>query len=253
MKLTILGSGTHIPEKNRSNPAYLLDINGETILLDCGSGSLRQIVKAGRSEWEIDKIFLSHMHIDHIMDFVPLFFTFKYQKDKQATKKVVPVFAHSEFENYFKKIEAIYGRWINAETRQYELVKLLPNQNLQYGFQIETFKAEHSENSLIFRFTDRNNHTFVYTGDTSPSENLIRAAYRADLLLIECSGRDDLTIKGHLAPKDVKIILSATKVKTAVITHIHPLNDNEELHSKLKTPNTNVIIAEDLAIIDLNI
>lgn len=247
MKLTILGSGTHIPVEGRSNPAYLLDIDGETVLLDCGSGTLRQIASAGRSEWEIDRIFLSHLHIDHTIDLIPLFFTFKYQEKENEPFKNIPIYAHPEFEMRLKNLEEIYGQWIDSKKRGYTHVKMLPNQSIHENFKIETFTANHADHSLIFRLTNRKNQRFVYSGDTSPTEDLIRAAYRADLMLIECSGREFPAMKGHLSPKDVKTIILEAKVKKAIVTHINPENDKLDLHSQIATEKAEVIIAKDLA------
>ena len=79
MRLTILGSGTLVPVANRCNPGYLLDIANDTILLDSGSGTLRQISSAGRSIWDINQIFYSHLHIDHTNELIPLLFAYKYR------------------------------------------------------------------------------------------------------------------------------------------------------------------------------
>ena len=248
MKLTILGSGTHVPVKHRANPAYLLDINDQTILLDCGSGTLRQIAKANRSEWEIDKIFLSHLHIDHIIDLIPLFFTFKYQKEYETDQKIIPIFAHQDFSERLESLENIYGKWINAEKRSYNHISLKSNQGIFNDFKIETFQADHTEQSLIFRLTDSKNRKFVYSGDTSLTEELIRAAYKADLLLIECSGIDNQKMSGHLSPEDVKSIILDAKPKKTIVTHINPKNDNDKLLEKVRPKNLDVEIAVDLTV-----
>ncbi|MBN2280415.1 MAG: ribonuclease Z [Candidatus Marinimicrobia bacterium] len=248
MKLTILGSGTHIPVKHRSNPAYILDINGKTILIDCGSGALRQLVKANRTIWEIDKIFLSHLHIDHTIDLVPLFFTFKYQKNITTEYKLISIYAHDNFSIRLNDLEQIYGKWMDSEYRGYQHNPISPNSFKQDDFRIETFSAAHSEESLIFRFIDHKNQKFVYSGDTSLTENLVKAAYRADLLLIECSGLENQEISGHLKPQDVKSVISAAKPKKTIITHIHPLLDNEDLIWKVTPSDCDVALAADLQV-----
>ena len=252
MKLTILGSGTHIPVKHRSNPAYLLDIDNQTVLLDCGSGTLRQIAKANRSEWEINKIFLSHLHIDHTIDLVPLFFTYKYQKKYESELKEIPIFAHPDFSERLEALENIYGKWINAANRKYKHIAMKSDQNVFDDFKIETFQAEHTDQSLIFRLTDSQNRKFVYSGDTSPTEELIRAAYRVDLLLIECSGCEDSETKGHLSPKDVKSIIFESKPTKTIVTHINQKNDTKGLLQKVTPKNFNVEIAHDLDIFDID-
>lgn len=68
MKLTILGSGTCVPTIKRGSPANFLEIGKVKILVDCGSGTLRQLVKARLDYKNIDIAFFTHFHSDHILD-----------------------------------------------------------------------------------------------------------------------------------------------------------------------------------------
>ena len=247
MKLTILGCGTHIPEVNKCNPGYLLDIEGETLLLDMGSGIVRQIVIAGRNIWEIDKIFLSHLHIDHIIDLIPLFFTYKYQLKYNGESKIIPIYAHSEFEVRLNQLKQIYGDWINSEKRQYFHKKIEPGTFHTNKYTLSVFLPNHSSHSLIYRFEDSNGKIFVYTGDTGLSEGLIRAAYSADVLLVECSCRDEFSIECHMTPSKVKKLIETSKPKKVIITHVFPDNDDKTLKERIGVfKNTEISIARDL-------
>ncbi len=245
LTLTILGSGTHKPVANRSNPAYLLDINGETVLIDCGSGTLRQIAKIRRSEWEISKIFLSHLHIDHTIDLVPLLFTYKYQRNIEMEKQL-SIFAHPDFSERLSQLEKIYGRWIQSDKIEYNHIPMTPNQQRKENFKIETFSAQHSKQSLIYKFIDSNNQAFVYSGDTSLTEDLIRATYSADLALVECSSQEKPKLSGHMSPKEINILIKESKIKKIVITHIHPSLSPPNILRKIDSNDTEVIIAQDL-------
>lgn len=46
MKLTILGSGTCVPYTERGSSGYALEMPGARLLLDCGSGASRKLVRA---------------------------------------------------------------------------------------------------------------------------------------------------------------------------------------------------------------
>jgi ribonuclease BN (tRNA processing enzyme) len=72
MKLTVLGSGTCVPSLKRNAPGYLLEADGLQALVDCGSGILLQLEKAGRSYRDIDAVFITHRHPDHFADLIPL-------------------------------------------------------------------------------------------------------------------------------------------------------------------------------------
>ena len=68
MKITILGSGTAAPRINRNMSSYLLEINNNKVLFDTGPGTIRQLLKLKVNLLDIDNIFYTHLHNDHIND-----------------------------------------------------------------------------------------------------------------------------------------------------------------------------------------
>ncbi|OWT32347.1 ribonuclease Z [Methanobrevibacter sp. 87.7] len=67
MEITFLGTASAIPSKNRNHVAIILKAFGEVILFDCGEGTQRQLEFANISPMKITKIFISHLHGDHIL------------------------------------------------------------------------------------------------------------------------------------------------------------------------------------------
>ena len=65
IKLTILGSSAALPAYNRNLSAHLLELNGHSLLFDCGEGTQFQLRKFKKSFQKIDSIFISHTHGDH--------------------------------------------------------------------------------------------------------------------------------------------------------------------------------------------
>lgn len=64
-----LRKGSPIPTSSR------LTIGGKTLLIDCGIGATRALVDAGTSLLELDGIFITHLHSDHLLDLGPLLYT----------------------------------------------------------------------------------------------------------------------------------------------------------------------------------
>jgi ribonuclease Z len=62
-----LGTGGSIPTVERSLPAMLVQRQGEQLMFDCGEGVQRQMVKAKVGFHRKIKIFVSHMHGDHVL------------------------------------------------------------------------------------------------------------------------------------------------------------------------------------------
>ncbi|MEM7296120.1 MAG: MBL fold metallo-hydrolase [Pseudomonadota bacterium] len=55
--------------------ASLLRLGGETLLIDCGLGATRSLVDAGVNLLDLDAIFVTHLHSDHVLELGPLLYT----------------------------------------------------------------------------------------------------------------------------------------------------------------------------------
>ena len=67
MKVTILGTASAFPTRERSHTSILLRYGPEAILFDCGEGTQRQLRIAKESPMKITKIFITHWHGDHVL------------------------------------------------------------------------------------------------------------------------------------------------------------------------------------------
>ncbi|WP_291297806.1 MBL fold metallo-hydrolase [Elioraea sp.] len=69
MRLTLLGTGCPQVDPLRMGPANLVQAAGRALLFDCGSGVTQRLVQAGTRGAEVDALFLTHLHSDHVVDF----------------------------------------------------------------------------------------------------------------------------------------------------------------------------------------
>jgi ribonuclease Z len=67
LRVVFLGTGGSIPTRERGLPAVVIQRDGEQIMFDCGEGVQRQMVKAGCGFHRKMKIFVTHMHGDHVL------------------------------------------------------------------------------------------------------------------------------------------------------------------------------------------
>ena len=74
MQVTILGAGTSIPAPRHSPAGIYVKVGGEHLLFDAGPGTLQRLHTAGVIFRELDRIFLTHYHIDHCLDLVSILF-----------------------------------------------------------------------------------------------------------------------------------------------------------------------------------
>ena len=78
MKVTILGSGTAVPSLERNSSGVLVQEEGINTLVDFGYGTLKQLLHLGITYHEIDRIFFTHNHPDHMCDLIPFMFGARY-------------------------------------------------------------------------------------------------------------------------------------------------------------------------------
>jgi len=72
MKLTCLGTGDGNPSAERAHSAFLYEGGGATVLVDCGEPVMQSLKKRGIGPDAIDRVFLSHLHSDHLGGFFML-------------------------------------------------------------------------------------------------------------------------------------------------------------------------------------
>jgi len=66
-QVTFLGTGAAVPSARRALPAVAIRTDSELVLFDCGEGTQRQMVAAGTGFPRLMKIFVTHMHGDHVL------------------------------------------------------------------------------------------------------------------------------------------------------------------------------------------
>lgn len=65
-ELIFLGTSSSAPSTNRGLSAHMVLYRQHRFLLDCGEGTQRQILKSGLGFKRLNKILLTHSHLDHI-------------------------------------------------------------------------------------------------------------------------------------------------------------------------------------------
>ena len=68
IEITLLGTGTPLPDPNRAGPSTLVRAGGKTFLFDAGRAVGLRLAAAGAAWSMLDAILLTHLHSDHITD-----------------------------------------------------------------------------------------------------------------------------------------------------------------------------------------
>jgi ribonuclease Z len=75
-EITFLGTSASAPSPKRNLPAYLIQHDEYRFLVDCGEGTQRQILQSGVGFKRLNRILITHGHLDHILGLAGLLSTF---------------------------------------------------------------------------------------------------------------------------------------------------------------------------------
>ena len=75
LKLTLLGTGSPQPRMDRFGPSILVEAGKQKLVFDCGRGSTQRIEQLKIPFAQIDALFLTHLHSDHIVGIPDLWLT----------------------------------------------------------------------------------------------------------------------------------------------------------------------------------
>ena len=254
MKVTILGSGTNVPNLSRSACAALVEYNDLVILIDLGPGTMRRLLECGIDIADVTHIFLTHFHPDHTAELVPLLFATKYCEGKPRTSRL-SIFAGDGFKAFYQGLQAAYRDWIVLPGHQLlirELDVLAGETIIQSGLRITAGAVRHRPESIAFRFQDDIGVSVVYSGDTDTSDSLVDLAKGTDLFICESAFPDELKAPGHLTPSLAGRIAEKAGVKQLVLTHLYPPCERVDIVKQAaRTYKGPIMVAEDLMTFEL--
>jgi ribonuclease Z len=75
IEITLLGTGSPIPDPNRAGPSTLVRAGGQVFLVDCGRGVLQRAAAVGVGAAGLSALLLTHLHSDHIGELGDLLIT----------------------------------------------------------------------------------------------------------------------------------------------------------------------------------
>lgn len=246
MRVTVVGTGTAVPNLERRQSSVVVESGGEVLVFDLGSGAVRGMLRAGLDPLSLDHIFFTHFHPDHTVDIVPLLFALKYGTTEPRTKPLT-ITGPQPFTEFYARITSVWGEWMTGDypTDISELPQRCPSPIELAGLSITWASAEHRPESIAYRLESEGT-SFVYTGDTEYSLSVVELAQDADTLLIECSSSDGKPVPGHLTPSSVARIATEARARRVVLTHMYPPAEALDLVSEVgRGFDGEVIVAHD--------
>lgn len=275
-RLILLGTaGGPTPKPTRSAPASAIVVDGVIYVIDCGNGVARQMVKAGLDLGAIRQVFITHQHSDHNADYGNLLWLAWAAKlhTRVDTWGPPPLI---EMTRLFLQMNDYDIRIRMADKGRPPLAPLIvPHEITQGGLVMQDARVkvtaalvQHPPVSPAFAYRfDCPDRSIVFSGDTRPSENLVRLAHGADVLVHEvmylpaldkliASEPHAKTLREHLlashtTTEQVGRIATEAGVKTLVLNHFVPGGDpslTDEVWREAVTPHFKgrLIVGRDL-------
>jgi ribonuclease BN (tRNA processing enzyme) len=246
MEITVVGSGTVVPRLNRRQSCVVVEMSGETLVFDLGSGAMRGMLHTGLDPFAVDRIFFTHFHPDHTVDVVPLLFSIKYGAEEERTRPLC-LTGPEPFRSFWDSLTDVWGEFMVGDypTRVSELPHDCTSPLDLPGCRLSWSPAQHRPESIAYRL-ETEDGGFAYTGDTEYSELVVELARGARTLLVECSFPDDSPVPGHLTPSSAARIASEAGVERVVLTHIYPTADELDLAAEVgRGYDGEVLVARD--------
>ncbi len=250
MKLTLLGTGTPRPTAERQATANLVDLADASLLIDAGRGASTQMAKLGRDPAEVDFIFLTHHHFDHIAGLGDLLLS-AWNDGRVAPVKVIGPEGSAAIIAHLWKI---YCRDINFRLREAEFMgndmpdlrKIVSVREMAPGevfhgsdWHVTAYRVEHGhamglshEEWPCFGYRlEQGGKVLAISGDTVDCAGARAVAKSADLLLqccymaeAEIDGEEKRLLAEHVlaSARQAGRIAAAAGVKQVVLTHLSP-------------------------------
>ncbi len=232
LKVTFLGTAGTVPSIERNPSSILIQREGVRILLDCGEGTQRQMMKA-KTGFKISSIFITHLHTDHFIG------SFGLLETMSLNGREEPITFYTPDADFLRNLFTMFGyEHLGFPVR---VVELRDGDVVDFGeFRVVAFETDHIVSSLGYAIIEkdrrgkfdrkkaeelgippgplyaklasgesivwkgrlitpdmvlgapRRGRKIVYTGDTRPSERTVEIARNADVLIHDASFTSDL-------------------------------------------------------------
>jgi len=242
LKVVVLGSGVGpLVDLEQFGASILVEAGGERLLFDCGRGATLRLAEAGIPIGSISRLFLTHLHSDHVIQIPDLLLTGWAGGGRVVPLEVWgPEGTRSMMEHLLQAFafdirmrrdvdERVPDDGIKVTSRDIEEGVIFDDR----GIKVTAFLVDHSPVAPAFGYrVDYRGRSVVFSGDTRVSDNLIRFAEGADVLVHEVLDAGTLQqwlpnnpelvqsiLAKHTTPEQAGAIFSRVKPRLAVYSH----------------------------------
>jgi ribonuclease Z len=283
LDVVFLGTAGSMPTPQRAPSSLLVRRGGERLLVDCGEGTQRQLLRSAVGLPELGEVFLTHYHADHYLGLPGMLKTFALR----GRELPLTVYGPAGLVELFEALKRVFGKL----TYPLQLRELAAGDVLERdGYRIVVFRVHHGvvangyalvEDARPGRFDAelatslgvtpgpdfgrlqrgetvdgvspeqvvgraRAGRKVVVTGDTAPTDAVVIAAHRADVLVHEATfahqDADRAAATGHSTARQAAQVAADAEVRLLALTHLSSRYAGHEIREEARDvfPDTEV-------------
>ena len=272
IRVTLLGTlGGPRAHPSKAGISTLVEAGGERLLFDAGRGMMQRLVQAGFAMDASTKLFLTHLHSDHVLDIPDLLLS----PWSAASERKVPleVWGPAGTVDMMRHLEQAFAFDIHMrrdvdESFSPEGIRVVPHdigEGKVYeknGVTVTAFLVAHGlvKPSYGYRI-DYAGRSVALSGDTSPTDALVAACKGVDVLIHEAidpaqlqklfpdEGRRQAIVARHTTPAQAAGVFAKVSPRLAVFSH--SAGTAAIVEETRRTYPGRVEMGEDLMVIDV--
>jgi ribonuclease Z len=283
MRITALGTGMPNQTKKAVSISYYVELgNGDKFLFDIGSGAMGNLFSLQPDFSKIDKVFASHLHVDHVGDFMGLhigsWLSGRYtpihvygpsgSSPEMGTKAFVEGMQKAYAWDIGTRTGALPDAGGKIEVHEFDYKqenKIVYEEN---GVTIRSWPAIHSLDGSVSYSLEWNGLKYVFGGDTFPNKWYMKYAAGADVASHEAflppkalaayfgwdlTQATYVSTRIHTEPQAFGKVMSEVKPRLAVGYHSvqSPENNAAIMDDVRKTYDGPLALARDLMVINV--
>jgi len=283
MRITALGTGMPNQTKRAVSISYLVELgNGDKFVFDAGMGMMGNLFSLRPDFSKLDKVFASHLHIDHVGDFMGLhiggWLSGRYtpihiygpsgSKPELGTKTFVDGMKTAYAWDLATRSGALPDKGAQIKVHEFDYKQQNEVVYEKNGVTIRSWPAIHSLDGSVSYSLEWKGLKYVFGGDTYPNKWYIKFAKGADIASHEAflppkalsayfgwdmAQATYVSTRIHSEPQAFGKVMSAVKPRMAVGYHSvqSPENNAAIMDGVRKTYDGPLTLARDLQVINV--
>ena len=297
LDLVFLGTAGSMPTAQRAPAALLVRRGGDKLLFDCAEGTQRQLLRSSVGLLELEEVFLTHFHADHVLGLPGMFKTFSLR----GRELPLTIYGPRGLVDLLGSLKRVVGKL----SYDVKLVELEPGEVLERdGYRLATFGVAHGVSALGWSLIEatrpgrfdvasadalgvpngpergalqrgeavtvadgrtvtpeqvlgahRPGRKLVVTGDTAPTEEIVEAAWGADVLVTEATfadeERDRARETNHQTATQAAEIARRAEVAMLALTHLSNRYFGPEIAREAREIFAETVVPRDLDVLEV--